>query len=488
MFNLPEYVENLRRDCRQLRVYTQVLKRANGSQEKNNEELQRELKKVIKERDELKRENTRLKKEIEKLTKTNDRYSVALFDHGNFKHPDESKNRKDKGGQTGHPDTNRERDEDYNSWRRKRLFAATCGKCGSKLKRVSSVRQKVLIDIVINPEVVKMIIESERQWCGNCKKEINARDERTLPFTEYGINTFMMSMILRFKCHSSLANIAAVIAAGHGLELSKSDISNILKQAKLYLKSKYNKLIESIRKGKVIYSDETGWQVNGQPAWMWIMTNENETVYFAAESRGKGIARQLYGNSSALSMHDGLKSYQSQAPMDKQCYCWSHVLRFTFEETVLEKEGSEAILLRDELVRIYHIKSSHPEYSLIKLKNILNIRLDQVLKVNSTNQSIINIQNRIKDQKTGLINSLLYTDDGTNNLAERDLRNMAIKEGISFGSNTFSGMETTAVLGSIIHTLDKKKEDLIPSLKTCLQNGIKEKYRQYTHTPFYDSS
>lgn len=333
-----------------------------------------------------------------------------------------------------------------------------------------------------------MILESERQWCGKCKVEVTAHDSRSLPFTEYGINTFMMSMILRFKCHSSFGNIAKVISISHGLTLSKSDVSNILKQAKIYLKSKYNILIENIRKGKVIYSDETGWQVNGKNTWMWIMTNDAATIYFAAESRGKGIAKELYDNSHAFSMHDGLKSYQSSAPTDKQCHCWSHVLRFAFEETLNEKTGSEAVLLRDELVRIYHIKGSHPEYPLVKLENILNIRLDQLLKVNSTNQSIINIKNRVKDQKTGLINSLLYTKDGTNNLAERDLRNMAIKKHISNGSNTFSGMETTAVLGSIIQTLEKRQENLIPNLKHYLRCGIREKYRQFTHTPYYDSS
>lgn len=488
MFILPEYVQKLKLDLRRLRIAYARLDRSTDQLREKAKKLEEENERLQKDNNRLKKENGQLREKIEKLTKTNNRYQVALFDHGNFSHPDEAENRKDKGGQSGHPDTNRESTEDYSSYRRKRMFAKTCGKCGRQLQRVSSIRQKILIDIIINPEVVKMILESERQWCGNCRMEVNARDGRILPFTEYGINTFMMTMVLRFKCHSSLQNIAAVLAVSHGLKLSKSDISSFLKQAKIYLKSRYDQLADSIRKGKVIYSDETGWLINGKPAWMWIMTNEKATVYFAAESRGKGIARQLYGNSHAFSMHDGLKSYQSQAAPDKQCYCWSHFLRYAFEETVDEKEGSEANLLRDELVRIYRIKGNHPEYSLIKLKNIFNIRLDQVLEVISKNQNIINIQNRLKTQKEGLINSLLYTDDGTNNLAERDLRNMAIKKHISNGSNTFSGMETTAVLSSIIHTLEKKKENLIPNLQYHLQSGIREKYRQYNHTTFYDSS
>lgn len=435
-----------------------------------------------------KKENEKLKKEIEKLTKTSMRYQVALFDHGNFQHPAD-KNKKPKGGQTGHTDTNREKQEDYSSYQRQRLFTRTCGKCGLKLSRVSGTRQKILLDIVINPKVVKLIVESERQWCGKCKLEVNARDGHSLPFTEYGINTFLMVMLLKFKCHSSMKNIATVITLSHGLMLSKSDISNILRQAKVYLKSRYDQLITAIRKGNVMYQDETGWLVNGQPAWLWIMVNEEATVYFASESRGKGIAEELYGNSCARSMHDGFASYTKVIPADKQLYCWAHFLRFAFEETVTENKASPAVLLREELVTIYRIKKEHPQYSRTELEQILNNRLEKVLEISSDNTAILAIQHRLKEQKTGLINSLLYTKDGTNNLAERELRPMVINKHISNGSNTFSGMETSAVLGSIVQTVSRKKDtDFLPALTSYLQQGIKEKYRQYLHTPQYDTS
>lgn len=470
----------LRRSIRSLQLQHDKLKREIQEWKEKYQKTKGELKRI-------KKENNKLKEEIAKLTKTNRRYQVSLFDHGNFKNPTD-KNKKEKGGQIGHPNTNREFYDDYTSYSKQRLFAKTCGRCHNLLSRASSTRQKILLDIVINPQIVKLILESERQWCGKCKTEVYARDSKTLPFTEYGINTFMMVMILRFKAHASMDNIATVITISHGLELSKSNVANLLKQAKTYLNPRYQKLIEEIRKGTVMYNDKTGWLVNGRSAWMWIMANKETTVYFAAESRGKGIAEELYGNSRGRSMHDGLSSYQNTIPKDKQCYCWSHFLRFVHEETVLEKEGSEASLLKDELVRIYHIKNKHPEYPLIQLKDILERELDKILKVKSKNQSIIAIQKRLKIQKEGLINSLLYTKDGTNNLAERELRPMVINQKISNGSNTFSGMETTAILGSIIQTISKKEENVIPNLKHYLQQGIKEKYRQYAHAAFYDTS
>lgn len=65
---------------------------------------------------------------------------------------------------------------------------------------------------------------------------------------------------------------------------------------------------------------------------------------------------------------------------------------------------------------------------------------------------------------------------------------MVINKRISFGSDTYSGMETTAILGSIIQTLSKKEDYFLPTLKSYLQTGVKEKYPQYLHNAYFDSS
>ena len=435
----------------------------------------------------VKKENTILKKEIEKLTKANNRYQIALFDHGNFHSPHQKK-KKNKGGQAGHPDTNREQTEDYRDFHRQRIFAKTCGRCSHPLPRVKAIKQKVLLDIIINPQIIKMILESERQWCATCTTEVNAKDPRTLSFTEYGINTFMMVMILRFKCHASFSNIATVITISHGLSLSKSEVSNLLSQAKTYLASRYQQLVDAVRKGEIMYNDETGWLVRGQSAWMWIMANEQVTVYVAAESRGRGIMEDMYHNSQARSMHDGLASYLKSIPQDKHLYCWAHFLRFCFEETIMEKEDSQALLIRDQIVFLYNLKKEHPHYSLQQRELILTNTLNEILHIQSSNNSIKAIQKRLKVQKEGLVKALLCTPDGTNNLAERELRPIVINKKISYGSDTFAGMETTAILGSIMQTLAKTDEPLIPRLGQYLQDGVREKYQQYLHSAYFDSS
>lgn len=480
-----DVINKYRNELPLLRRRISVLDRQNMRSDDEVKHWRKKYNEAIEELRKTKEENEKLKQEIEKLAKTNNRYQIALFDHGNFKHTDNA-DKKPKGGQNGHEDTNREIYEDYSAFEKKRIYSKLCNHCGEPLRRVNALRKKILLDIVINPNILKLIIESERQWCGNCQKEINARDSRTLPFTEYGINTFMMVMILKFKCHASFFSISQVFRLGFGLKLSKSDISNLLKQASVFLDSRYEELIKEVRDGEIIYSDETGWNIKKQKAWFWIMANEKTTVYFAAESRGKGIANVMYGNSQAFLMTDGLASYANTANKDKHLLCWAHLLRFAYEETANAKITSKACFLRESLVKIYHIKKKHPEYSGEELEEVLRYEFEKLLNLKSNEVSFIKIQDRVAEQKEGLILALIETSSGTNNLAERELRPMVLNRNVSYGSDTYRGMKTSAILGSIMQTLSKK-EDLLTELELSLQIGIHEKYSQYSHLPYIDT-
>ena len=393
----PEYVMQLRKDVRLLRVDKERLTRAQQTQKHKAEHLQAQVKEQEQRIKALEKENAQLKEQLEQSNKTKKRNQVALFDHGNFRSPEKASQKK-KGGQPGHADTNREAHPDGQPVQKQRLFAPVCGHCGTALPRVGASRQKMLVDIVLHPQVVKLLLESERQWCGHCHREVSARDPRSLPFTEYGLNTFLLVMILRFQSHASLQNIATVLEISHGLPISKATVCNLLTQAKNSLKEQYEQLIAAVRAGEVMYNDETGWLVNGEKAWMWLMANEEVTVYFAAESRGKGIAQHLYSDSQALSMHDGFASYTSSIPEDKQLYCWAHVLRFAHEETVLEPENSPAKLFTQQLVKLYHLKKQTPPLSARQMKGRLRKGLDKQLALESSIVSIQHIQTRLRGQ------------------------------------------------------------------------------------------
>jgi len=468
-----EIIRKYRKELAPFRKQQSLDKRRIDYLEEQLKDWQEQYKQEKSKRSKVEKENNQLKKEIEKLTTTNYRYKVSLFDHGNFTDP--GKSSKSKGGQEGHKDTNREAQEDYQTYNRKRLSLKACPTCQHKLRSVTSTSQKVLIDIVLNPQIVKLILESERQWCSHCHKGVQARDERSLPFTEYGINIVMIILILRFRCLLPYSKIGTVLNVISELELSKSVIVNLLTQSKKYLKGRYKELLTAVRRGEIMYNDETGWQVRGKNAWLWIAANEDTTIYQAAESRGHGVIKTMYGDSRAQSMHDGYSGYNWIAEA-KTMYCWAHLLRFAYEETHALNRGSPGYIFRNKLVQIYGLINKRDAYTENTFREILTKRLSELIKQKSEIESIRRIQFRLSRQKRGLIQALLYSPDGTNNLAERELRPMVLMRKTSFGSDTFSGMETSAILGSVIQTLHRQQQPLVPSLKQYLQRGIKHKY------------
>jgi Transposase IS66 family len=498
IYSLPEYTQRLRIDLRKQRVYNETLKRVHLNQKKKIENLEKEKRRLEQELKKFKKENETLKQEIEKLSKTNERYRVALFDHGNFKSPDK-KGKKKKGGQYGHTDTNKDRQRDYQSFSRKRIFTNTCLGCGNPLSRAASFKEKILIDIQINTKVLQGIIESERQHCKTCHKEIRAVYDQSLPFTEFGINTFMTVIHLRFKGKQSIRTIAVTLNSLFGLSITKSGVLSLLFQAKEYLGEKYEELKQAVRDSEVMYNDETGWSVHGQFACMWIMATTDKkqadgtieagiTVYVAAESKGKGIFEEMYGNSQAKSMHDGNPSYVSVTGVENTLYCWSHVLRFAHEECAKLEKDHPACQIKNRLVTLYQTIRFHREWTREQKEKTLRVELDSIIAIKSDDQTVINIQCRIKTQKTGLILALLVTEDGTNNLGEREFRPLAISRGISYGSDTYGGMEVTATLASIVQTIHRDKtKAYFPTLASYLREGLRKKYSRYKHIPILDS-
>jgi hypothetical protein len=496
--SLPEYTQRLRIDLRRKTVHNETLKRVHLDHKKKIEELIQKNKQLTEELEKFKKENEKLKQTIEKLTKTNERYRVALFDHGNFKNP-ETKDKKKKGGQAGHADTNKDSARDYSSFVRQRISTKTCSGCGNPLPRVVGFKEKVLIDIQVNTQVLQNIIESERQWCSNCKKETRAVHPQSLPFTEYGINTFMVVMHLRYKGKQSIRTIAVTLNSIFGLSITKSGVLNLLFAAKEYLGDKYEELKQAVRDSEIMYNDETGWSVHGQYACMWIMATADKekadgtvqagiTVYVAAESKGKGIFEEMYGNSKAKSMHDGNPSYESVTGEDNCLYCWSHVLRFAHEETVKLDKTHLACLTKNRLVTLYQTIRLHIEWTDEQKEKMLREELDSIIAIQSDDITVNNIQYRVKTQKEGLILALLVTTDGTNNLGEREFRPLVSSRNISYGSDTYTGMEITAILSSIVQTIHRDKtKTFFPTLTSFLQEGLQKKYPRYKNIPTFDT-
>ena len=65
---------------------------------------------------------------------------------------------------------------------------------------------------------------------------------------------------------------------------------------------------------------------------------------------------------------------------------------------------------------------------------------------------------------------------------------MVLMRKISNGSDTFAGMETSAIVGSVLQTLAKQDAPLLCTLQQSLRQGIQEQSSQFLHPVSVDSS
>lgn len=154
----------------------------------------------------------------------------------------------------------------------------------------------------------------------------------------------------------------------------------------------------------------------------------------------------------------------------------------------MEQEGSQAKWFTEQLVKVYHLKKAPSTSCCTDVETRLRTELDELLALKSQSPGVHTIQARLRVQHDGLIRSLLSTPDGTNNLAERELRPMVINRRISNGSNTFTGMETSAILASLVQTAAKQEGQVLVTLQRSLQEGVKEQFPHSLHPVAVDSS
>lgn len=139
-------------------------------------------------------------------------------------------------------------------------------------------------------------------------------------------------------------------------------------------------------------------------------------------------------------------------------------------------------------MRVYQLKHDGSVSDSAELEARLRAELDEVLAVQSESASIHHIQARLRVQYDGLIRALLSTPDATNNLAEREVRPMVLTRTISTGSNTFAGMETSAIVGRVVQTLTKQDAPVLVSVQQAVQAGVQEQFSQYRHPVSLDFS
>jgi transposase len=293
--------------------------------------------------EELKEENQALKAEILELrsclNQNSQNSSKPPSSDGLQKPPKpkslRKKSNKKSGGQIGHPGVNLQQVQNPDEVV-SHLPQGKC--CGIELEKLTphSFEKRQVIDL---PPVKP--ITTEHQYgevacprCGKCHRaEIPSEHSKAI---QYGPRLMALVAYLNVFNHIPIERIVGFLGAWANLKLSDGTITNMIRRMSGILDGFEVGVKEKIMRALLAQFDETGLRIAGKLHWVHSYSTTTETFYAPHEKRGRkamvaiGILPEFHGKG----VHDCLPSYFGF--VFAHVLCCAHLLR-------------ELIFLKDEL-------------------------------------------------------------------------------------------------------------------------------------------
>lgn len=369
------------------------------------------------------------------------------------------------------------------------LKSKICRDCCQDISLIESeqiIKRQVFDIPPINIEVTEY--QMHKICCPHCEKVNEASfPSNVKAVTQYGDK--LKALVSYLNTHHMLPyeRITELIEDMMNHKISTGSIYNFLSQNYDNLEGFEEELKKRLLQEEVLHADETGVNVQGSLKWIHTATSEVAVHYGIHKKRGQEAIDDI----GILSKYQGVLVHDHWIPYNKytditHSYCNAHILRELQSEidkndtkwakdlqTVLkeanktvknEKEEEKTSLpqeIRDKIIKKYEkitndaLKSYPPPKKLKK----------QGRPKQEKGKNLLDRLIRYQEE------TLRFIDDFrvpfTNNLAERDLRMIKVKQKISGTFASFLGAEFFCRIKSFIATLKKNSLSVLEGLQNA---------------------
>ena len=221
-----------------------------------------------------------------------------------------------------------------------------CPGCGGVLEHEGvDVAYVTDIPAMPRPQVTEYRVQVCR--CRGCGKRVRGRHPDVAP-DQYGASAHRMGRrvmaaahVLHYGVGIPVRRVPVVLRALTGMELSQGAITqDALRRARGAVGDAYQRLRESVRESAVVHTDDTGWRVGGEGAFLMAFETDEATVYqVRARHRNEEVREVVPSEYGGVMVTDRGRSYDAQALAGvKQQKCLAHVLR-SISEVAQTKRG-----------------------------------------------------------------------------------------------------------------------------------------------------
>jgi transposase len=406
-----------------------------------------------------------------------------------------SKSEKPSGGQPEHPGSTLE-------WREKpdsvlEYPVHKCQGCGQSLTSVP-VKGQNCRQVFDLPEIELFVTEhrADEKTCPHCgvhnQGEIPA-EAKTL--VQYGPRLKARMVYLMEGQLLPAQRSCEVMKDLMGAPISEGTLFTTREQCFEALAPLDAEIHAALIQTEVLQGDETGIRVKGQLSWLHVACTSGLTYYFIHAKRGQTALDEMgiWPKFKGKAVHDGFKSYSSYAC--QHFLCNAHHLRelqFLVERYQQAWAYQMIVLLVTSLTLVQAAQADGKSVLDSEQLGALTARYEAILaqglaanpRAEHPNEQpkprgrpkqtpARNLLERLREQQSAVLGFLHdFAVPFDNNLAERDLRMVKLKQKISGGFRSTSGAKMFCRIRGAISTWRKQNHPLLQSLVDLFSGKI----------------
>lgn len=453
------------------------------------EELRAEIQAIKEEKDPLKAQLQEAQATIQALEAELEKYRKPPKDSTNSSiPPSQDKKRKPypkreksnhcAGAQPGHEGKHRSLVDNPDKWIS--LYPSACSYCGSgdlleQPDRIGERRQEVDL-----PPVQPVTTEYRKcaALCRHCGKiSWGEFPEEIKAPVQIGPQATAVIGLLKVNHHQSHEKIVLLFQDVLGLPISKGCINARLQGLAKRFENEYEAIRESLKKGWLLQSDETGNKIAQKKGYTWVFLAPLLCLFVSGFSRSFQVIKETIGETFGGSYVSDRYAAHLKVKCDHQV-CLAHLLRDC--QYAIDTEQSEWAKTAKNLLKetiAFHKEKGNDfdplEVDTFRQIQVLKERLDQLLEKpppNTEEKALFKGLLRRKKEILHFLDNLGVPPD--NNAAERALRSHVVHRKVNGGFQSVAGAKAHDVLSSIIETAKLQDRNLLDVLAHKIQLSI----------------
>jgi transposase len=378
-----------------------------------------------------------------------------------FRRDKRKKKRKKPGRKKGHA-RERRADVDHADEEHHAEPPASCPCCGGQHVEEDHSYEQLQEDLEIRRVVRRLVIHVGR--CQDCGAVTEGRHPfqtsraRGAAAHQIGPTALALAAHLHYQQGVPFEKMAHV-RNQLGLTVSKAALVRAMHRIADRAEEPFQELLHKVLEQEVLHIDETGWSLDGQPHYLWVLTGRDATVYFVRKTRSGDEVEDFLTDFKGVLVTDGHRGYDRIGKRLLRALCHLHLKR-NFKELEKKTQHRGKALARDlmwwvdEVIAVVGMRNDELDDEEFKqLAADLEVQFFEILDTQPTNAANARMVKRLLTWQDAVLRCLRVPGvPATNNQAEQQIRPAVVVRKRGGCNRSERGARTFERLASIAAT------------------------------------